>query len=68
MEEASTEKQVPQGEISNQEVKVKWDYTSREQTLFIGALVVGLNLLVLLAYILFQTVPAVHSFFSGQPI
>ncbi len=50
------------------ETTPKWDYTSREQTLFIGAIVVGLNLLIVLAAILDRTVPAVHSFISGKPI
>ena len=46
----------------------KWDYTNREQTLFIGALVVGLNLLVVVAVILDRTIPAVHAFVSGKPV
>ena len=50
------------------EEAVKWDYTNREQTLVIGAVVVGLNLVVVLLAILYNTVPAVHSFFSGKPM
>ena len=50
------------------DVQPKWDYTSREQTLFTGALVVGLNLLVVLALILDRTVPSAHAFFSGKPL
>ena len=46
----------------------KWDYTNREQTLFTGALVVFLNLLVVLGVILDRTVPAVHSFITGKPM
>ncbi len=46
----------------------KWDYTTNEQNLFIGALVVGLNLLVILLYVLYRTVPGVHTFVSGKPI
>ena len=62
MENQSTENK-PQEEES-----VKWDYTNREQTLVIGAVVVGLNLLVILLTILYNTVPSVHSFFSGKPM
>ena len=45
----------------------KWDYTTREGTLGIGVAVVGLNLLVILTYILYRTVPSVHAFISGKP-
>ncbi len=50
------------------EEAVKWDYTNREQTLITGAVVIGLNLLVVLLAILYNTVPAVKVFFSGKPI
>ena len=46
----------------------KWDYTTREGNIFIGGAVVGLNLLLVLAFILDRTVPAVHSFITGKPI
>ncbi len=46
----------------------KWDYTSREQTLFTGVLVLGLNLLVILIVILDRISPTVHSFFTGKPV
>ena len=46
----------------------KWDYTTREGNLFIGGLVVGLNLLVVLALVLDRTVPAVHAFITGKPV
>ena len=52
----------------NTEEEVKWDYTNPQQTLFIGAIVVGLNLLVVLAVILDKTVPAAHSFITGKPL
>ncbi len=51
-----------------QEEAVKWDYTNREQTLVLGAVVVGLNIVVILLAVLYNTVPAVHSFFSGRPM
>ena len=51
-----------------EEEEIKWDYTSSKQTLIIGAVVVGLNVVLLLVAILYNTVPAVHSFFSGKPI
>ncbi len=50
------------------EEAVKWDYTNREQTLYTGAAVVGLNLLVIIIVILDRTVPAVHSFITGKPM
>tara|TARA_Y100001968_G_C19439290_1_gene761622 strand:+ start:305 stop:463 length:159 start_codon:yes stop_codon:yes gene_type:complete len=46
----------------------KWDYTTREGNLFIGGVVVGLNLLLVLALILDRTVPAVHAFITGKPV
>ena len=51
-----------------QEEPVKWDYTNREQTLYTGAAVVGLNLLVVVLVILDRTVPAIHSFITGKPM
>ncbi len=47
---------------------VKWDYTNREQTLYTGAAVVGLNLLVIVLVVLDRTIPAVHSFITGKPM
>ena len=46
----------------------KWDYTTRGQNLITGSLVVGGNLLVVLLYILYRTVPSVHTFISGKPL
>ena len=46
----------------------KWDYTSTKQNFFIGALVIGLNVLVVIAFALDRTVPAVHAFISGKPV
>ncbi|WP_193742044.1 MULTISPECIES: hypothetical protein [Prochlorococcus] len=46
----------------------KWDYTSSRQNLITGALVVGGNLLVVILYLLYKTVPAVHQIISGKPI
>ena len=66
MEESNTEAQ--QTTNSSPEEEVKWDYTSREQTLVLGAVVIGLNGLVVLSFILYNTVPAVHTFISGKPL
>ncbi len=46
----------------------KWDYTSSKQNFFTGAAVVAGNALVLLLYLLYRTVPAVHQFISGKPM
>ena len=46
----------------------KWDYTTSEQTRLTGFLVVGLNLVVVILFILDRTVPAVHSFITGKPV
>ena len=59
---------LPQGNQQSTEEPVKWDYTSREQTLFIGAAVVGLNFLIIILAILYRTIPAVHTFFSGKAL
>ncbi len=66
MEESNP--QVNSTTSTTDEVAPKWDYTSREQTLFTGALVVGLNLLVILAFVLYRYVPAFHSLISGKPL
>jgi len=46
----------------------KWDYTTNEQNMLTGGLVVGGNLLVILLVVLYRTVPAVHTFISGKPL
>ncbi len=46
----------------------KWDYTSSRQNLITGAMVVGGNLLVVILYVLYKTVPAVHTIISGKPL
>lgn len=48
------------------EEAVKWDYTDRKQTLYTGAAVVGLNILLIIIVIMDRTIPAVHAFFSGK--
>ncbi len=53
---------------SEQEPAVKWDYTSNKQNLFTGGLVVGGNLLLIIVYLLYRTVPSVHEFISGKPL
>ena len=50
------------------EPEVKWDYTSSRQNLITGGMVVGGNLVVLILYILYRTVPSVHTFISGKPL
>ena len=44
----------------------KWDYTTKEGNFAAGAAVVGGNLLVLIVYILYRTVPSVHHFIIGR--
>ena len=46
----------------------KWDYTSSKQNFITGAMVVGGNLLVIVAYFLYRTVPAFHQLISGKPL
>ena len=46
----------------------KWDYTSSRQNLITGGLVVAGNLLVVLLYVLYRTVPSVHQIISGKPL
>ncbi len=63
-----TNSNIPESSDLSPENEPKWDYTSREQNLFIGALTIGLNLLVIIAFALDRTVPAVHAFFTGKPL
>ena len=49
------------------EKEPKWDYTTSEGNFAAGAAVVGGNLLVIILYILYRTVPAVHDFIAGRP-
>ena len=44
----------------------KWDYTTNEGNFAAGVAVVGGNLLVILIYILYRTVPSVHHFITGR--
>ena len=60
-ENTVTNEQLPEGEP-------KWDYTSSRQNLITGALVVGGNVLVILIYFLYRSVPSVHQFISGKPL
>ena len=46
----------------------KWDYTSSRQNLITGSIVVGGNILVILMYVLYRYVPAVHQVISGKPL
>ena len=51
----------------DQDAPPKWDYTTSKSTMYTGAGVLGLNLLVILLVILDRTVPAVHSIITGKP-
>ena len=46
----------------------QWDYTSNRQNFITGAMVVGGNVLVIVLYLLYRTVPAVHQIISGKPL
>ena len=63
----NSEKAQVESKFDNEEKAAKWDYTSSSQNMFIGGLVVGLNVLLLLAFALYRTVPSVHSFIAGKP-
>ena len=66
METNQSDQQVAQEQTAEKEPK--WDYTSNQQNLITGALVVAGNLLVVMLYVLYRTVPAVHQFISGKPM
>ncbi len=53
---------------NEKEQEVKWDYTSSRQNLITGGLVVGGNLLLVVTYLLYRYIPAVHQFISGKPM
>jgi len=50
------------------ESQPKWDYTSNKQNMITGGVVLGGNLLLLIAYLLYRYVPAAHEFISGKPL
>ena len=50
------------------EEEPKWDYTSNRETMITGAVVVSANLLVLIIYLLYKYVPAVHQIVTGRPV
>ncbi len=58
----------PMSEQESPDAQPKWDYTSSRQNLITGALVVGGNLLIVMIYLLYRTVPAVHQLISGKPL
>ena len=66
MNETSSETKM--AENASNQAEPKWDYTNRRQTLITGALVVGLNLLLVIGVVLDRTIPAVHSFITGKPL
>ncbi len=63
-----TNQKAQRAEESSPDNEVKWDYTSSRQNLITGSLVVGGNLLVLLIFLLYRSVPSVHQFISGKPL
>tara|TARA_B100000700_G_C15033384_1_gene851626 strand:+ start:2153 stop:2347 length:195 start_codon:yes stop_codon:yes gene_type:complete len=60
----------PEQEILQQEIDDDTDNLepNRFQVMFIGGSVVAMNLVLIIAYILYKTVPSVHSFISGKPL
>tara|TARA_B100000700_G_C14707005_1_gene697254 strand:+ start:311 stop:499 length:189 start_codon:yes stop_codon:yes gene_type:complete len=52
----------------NEEDSPKWDYTTSRDAQITGAVVLLANFLVLIVFILYQFVPAVHQFVSGKPL
>ena len=66
MPETPSEIPVTQDQASDTEPK--WDYTSNKQNMITGGVVLGGNLLLLLAYFLYRYVPAAHQFISGKPL
>ncbi len=66
MKESPSENTVAQE--PTREVEPKWDYTSSKQNMITGALVVGGNVMILVLYLLYRSVPAVHQFISGKPL
>ncbi len=68
MTDSNPNNQNLENDAPQQDEAVKWDYTDRKQTLYTGAAVVGLNLLVVILVILDRTVPAMHSFITGKPM
>ena len=49
------------------EEEPKWDYTTSRDAMITGAIVIAANFLVLLLFVLYKFVPAVHQFISGKP-
>ena len=68
MEDSNSDPQIKSGQNEELEDPVKWDYTSSKQNFITGSLVVGGNLLLLVIYVLYRTVPAVHQLVSGKPL
>ncbi len=58
-------------ELSNEnetDEEPKWDYTTSRDAQITGAVVIGANFLVLILFLLYKYVPAVHLFISGKPM
>ena len=66
MQETPSDIQVSQDQAP--ESQPKWDYTSNKQNMITGGLVLGGNLLLLVAFLLYQYVPAAHEFISARPL
>ena len=62
-----TNSKIPVTAQIDQDEPPKWDYTTSKSSMYTGAGVLGLNLLVILLVILDKTVPAVHSIITGKP-
>ena len=68
MEESNSDIPRSANSLGENEAQPKWDYTSSKQNMITGGMVVGGNLLLLIIYALYRTVPAVHQFVSGKPL
>ena len=51
-----------------EEEEPKWDYTTSRDAIITGAAVLVANFVVLVLFLLYKFVPAVHQFISGQPV
>ena len=68
MEEINSDISTKPDSIPDEDAPVKWDYTSSRGNMVTGAMVVGGNLALLVTYLLYRSVPAVHQFISGKPL
>ncbi len=68
MEETNSDISAKRDSLTEDDAPVKWDYTSSRGNMVTGAMVVGGNLALLITYLLYRSVPAVHQFISGKPL